>query len=304
MSLLTSGLALLVLAAPPKVAVHERLATIENGQLKIGVDLNHGGAITWLSAIGTNVPSGIRDRNLVNNFDLGRQIQMSHYAAPIPFKPNGEEPFDAWKTLGWNAVQAGDHFGNGSFVLQHHQGEETLAITSRPRQWPLDGVDSEATFETTITLQDDLAIVDCVVRCTRRDSFDPRPRHQEIPAVYVVSRFDRILSPISGQLAKVEQSEPGRWEYWTASEPWAMAVDSDGWGLGVYAPEATEFVGGYHGKSGSWDERAAATTYFAPLMTSALKADETLAYQFVLKLGQQVEIAERFGKLHEDSQEP
>ena len=51
----------------------EKMSFIDNGTIKVGVNLALGGAITWVSK------SGSRE-NVVNSHDLGRQIQMSYYS--------------------------------------------------------------------------------------------------------------------------------------------------------------------------------------------------------------------------------
>ena len=77
-------------------AFTDSLLYIENSQIKIGVNLELGGSITYLSKSNN---SG----NIINNFDWGRQIQMSFYSGPIPFIPeSGQEPHETWKYLGWN----------------------------------------------------------------------------------------------------------------------------------------------------------------------------------------------------------
>ena len=45
---------------------------LDNGIIRVGVNLEAGGAITHLSKSGKDA------ENLVNNWDWGRQIQMSH----------------------------------------------------------------------------------------------------------------------------------------------------------------------------------------------------------------------------------
>src|SRR5579871_847841 len=62
--------------AQPTTQPTPRMGYLDNGQIRIGVDLNLGGAITWIS-------KSTDTTNLVNNFDLGRQIQMSFYSGPI-----------------------------------------------------------------------------------------------------------------------------------------------------------------------------------------------------------------------------
>src|SRR5688572_32574748 len=50
--------------------VPPRMSFISNEHIKLGVDLALGGGITHLS------PADQPDRNLVNSYDLGRQVQM------------------------------------------------------------------------------------------------------------------------------------------------------------------------------------------------------------------------------------
>ncbi|MEY3530623.1 MAG: hypothetical protein RLZ70_1691 [Verrucomicrobiota bacterium] len=77
-----------------------KMSYLDNGIIRVGVDLNHGGAIVYLA------PKG--GRNLINNHDLGRQVQMSFYSGPVPYTEKGQSPSAHWKHLGWNPIQTGD----------------------------------------------------------------------------------------------------------------------------------------------------------------------------------------------------
>jgi hypothetical protein len=52
------------------------MSYLDNGVIRLGVDLNVGGTITYLSRSGT-------EQNLVNSYDFGRQIQMSYYSGGV-----------------------------------------------------------------------------------------------------------------------------------------------------------------------------------------------------------------------------
>src|SRR5207247_4261220 len=121
---------LLLMGAAPATQP-ANLSFLDNGIIRVGVNLDAGGAITHLSAASENA------ENLVNNWDWGRQIQMSHYCGPVPFTPGGTQPAKVWETLGWNPVQAGDHFHNRSQVTEHHNDGKTITLTCIPMQWPL-----------------------------------------------------------------------------------------------------------------------------------------------------------------------
>ena len=92
---------------------------LDNGKIRLGVNLEFGGAITFLAPAGS-------DENLINSFDFGRQIQMSHYCGPNPFTPNGKQPRKEWAALGWNPIQCGDCFGNRSRVLDYKNDGKTI----------------------------------------------------------------------------------------------------------------------------------------------------------------------------------
>ena len=112
------------------------MSYLDNGTLKVGVDLDLGGAITYLS------PSG-RDLNLINSYDWGRQVQMSHYSGPVPFVKDGKEPKKEWAGLGWNPIQSGDCHGKRSKVLEHGNDGKVLHVKCIPMQWPMDDVPAQ-----------------------------------------------------------------------------------------------------------------------------------------------------------------
>ena len=60
--------------APPPAP---KLTFLDNGEVRIGMDLALGGAVTFIS-------SKDHPGNIINSADLGRQIQMSHYSGPWP----------------------------------------------------------------------------------------------------------------------------------------------------------------------------------------------------------------------------
>lgn len=64
------------------------MSYLENDQIRIGLNLDIGDAITYLSKTGSN-------ENIINSYDLGRQIQMSFYSGPVPYEPNVKKPHDA-----------------------------------------------------------------------------------------------------------------------------------------------------------------------------------------------------------------
>src|SRR3954462_10017281 len=163
-------------AIPPKSHA-PRMTYLDNGTIKLGVDLNLGGAVTYLSKSGDAL-------NLINSWDWGRQVQMSFYAGPVPFTPNGKQPAKEWRGLGWNPIQAGDHFGNRSKTVEHANDGKTLYVKCVPMQWPLDNEPGECTFETWYSLEGNAVRVRCRLVNARSDKTQWPARMQELPAVY------------------------------------------------------------------------------------------------------------------------
>ncbi|MDR3309158.1 MAG: hypothetical protein LBS80_04310, partial [Tannerella sp.] len=149
-------LLLLVMACSSKektlpVVVETKKPFLENERIKLGIDLNLGGAVTFLS----DKENG--GNNMINSSDWGRQIQMSYYSGPWPYiGPNGETPAESWAGLGWNPIQSGDAGGNRSKVLTFEKrGENAMIVRSIPMQWPhTSGVAGDCEFECLYTLVD------------------------------------------------------------------------------------------------------------------------------------------------------
>src|SRR5690606_30332221 len=136
---------------------------LDNGEVRIGIDLSIGGAITHFGRSGM-------EENLVNSHDWGRQVQMSFYSGPIPFAPDGKEPAAHWRGLGWNPIQSGDYADNRSEVLAFEAKPNELYVKCRPMHWPLDNVPSECVFESWISLEDMTAQVRSKITNARPDT--------------------------------------------------------------------------------------------------------------------------------------
>jgi hypothetical protein len=77
----------------------ENISYLDNGILRLGVDLNLGGSITYLAESSDGV-------NMINSHDWGRQIQMSFYSGPQPFTPNGNPIQNFWQPLDLKKTRA------------------------------------------------------------------------------------------------------------------------------------------------------------------------------------------------------
>lgn len=273
--------------APPG---HEpRMSWLDNGTIRLGVDLNLGGAITWLSRSGVS-------QNVINSRDWGREVQMSFYGGPVPYLAGEKRPAKEWETLGWNPVQAGDYFGHPSRVLEEKNDGKKLYVKCAPMQWPLDNVSGDCTFESWLELAGANVIARCRLQNARTDHTSYGARSQELPAVYTNGTFYRLVTytadrPFDDEpLTEPEAKPPPAWNHWRATEHWAALVNERGWGLGVYNPTSVTFIGGFAGEPGAGGASDDPCGYLAPTRLEILDHNITYDFEYALVLGTVPEI--------------
>ena len=279
-------------------ALPERLSVLDNGVLRIGIDLNRGGAVTLLEA-------KARPGNLINNADYGRQIQMSVYSGPIPFAPHGKQPRPEWRGLGWNPIQTGDCSGRPSRVEESRNDGSELYVRLIPMQWPLADEPGDCTFESWTTLEGSSVHMRFRVSMQREDRTQYPARTQELPAVYAISALHRVMSytgehPFSGDaLAELHNdwTRPWPWTAWVATEGWSAMVGDDDWGIGVFREEGCRFNGGLYREAGSRDAHGGPTTYLAPVEQETLDHDLVYQHACTLVVGTLQEIRSRCNRL-------
>jgi hypothetical protein len=266
-------------AAPPRF--EPEMSWLENDKVRVGVDLKMGGSITSLM----DRKDG---RELINNFDHGRQVQMSFYGGPVPFTPRGVQPHPAWRGLGWNPVQSGDWAGNPARVLEHRNADGEMYSRVVPMQWPLESVEGECELESWIRLEGRSVLVRCRLTNRREDKAFYPARHQELPAVYTNGEFRKLVSytgdrPFSGG-ALNEWIDPGPpWKSFTATEHWAALVDAKGFGLGVWQPASTYWKQGWvEGDPAKQGTRDNSSGYLAPVGLEHI--DHNIVYEYETRL--------------------
>jgi hypothetical protein len=275
-----------------------KLTFLDNGEVRIGMDLALGGAVTFIS-------SKDHPGNIINSADLGRQIQMSHYSGPWPFEVGDKKPNPAWAGLGWNPIQTGDCYNNPSEVIEHRNDGKQLYIKCIPKQWPLNNVPGDCFFETWTRLEG--PVIHMRYRCTnqRSDKTAYRPCPQELPAVYTISKLSRLMSytgnqPFTqGPLTQVTNDwrKPWPWTRFVATERWAALVDNDGWGLGVFKDDGGEFHGGIYGDGRSDDPKDGSTAYIAPIHMENLDHNIVYEHHTDFVVGKLADIRKRFNDL-------
>jgi hypothetical protein len=152
---------------------------IENGTVRLGVIRDWGASIGYFSRVSP-------ERNLVNHFDMGREVQQSYYGSYYPGVTFWGMP---WL---WNPVQAGDAFNNPSQVLAFTNDGSTIYARNIPKDWGLDNVDVDGYMEEWITLNGDVAKIH--FKFTYTGDTAQMMADQELPAMF----FDYALPNLVG----------------------------------------------------------------------------------------------------------
>ena len=269
-----------------KYLTDDNLLFIENEYIRLGANLSLGGALTHLSELG--------EENLINNYDWGRQVQMSFYSYPVPHLPEGVENHPGWDYIGWNPIQSGDCFRNRSDILDYYKKDKEIYIKSVPRHWPLNNCKGECTFEVWYRLDGKTVKVTSRLNNARNDKTLYGARGQELPAVYTNATWYKLVSYVDshpftgGAIREICNKENGRgwpWETFFPTESWAALVDDNGYGLGVYNGQTSRFGGGFYGKMGIRDEIDQHTGYITPSATEILDHDIVYTYDYALIVG-------------------
>ena len=268
------------------------MSYLQNNSIRLGVDLDIGGAITYLA------PATNLELNVINSHDWGRQVQLSYYSGPNPFNPPGTTMSQDWHFLGWNPIQSGDCFGFKSVVVTHTNDGHSIYLKLVPMQWPLKNVPGECVCE--VWLELDGPAVKARTRLTnqRANHTQYEARTQEMPAVYVNGPYYRLFTytgdrPYTGgALTQVTNrlDLEKHWTSWLATEHWAAQVNDTGWGLGIWTPETTRISGGFFSEPGAGGPADAPTGYLAPNRQEILDYNIVFDYRYELVLGTLAEI--------------
>ena len=182
-----------VLARPggstlPLQATAARMEYLENANIKVGLDMARGGAMTFLSYRGRP--------NMINVFDDGRYLQVSLWGGPIPYIPPGAElyPSEDAKAWGWLVVTAGDSFGNLTGVTETRKTANEIYVKSSPIVFTLRKYPANCTFEYWVTLEATAVKVRFKATLNRTETAQYEARGHEAPAVYATGNFTQFTT--------------------------------------------------------------------------------------------------------------
>lgn len=278
------------------------LLTIDNGSVKIGIDREKGGAITWLS-------SDAYPGNMVNIADPGRLIQQSYYAGRI-LDRKSEGQHKAWSPWSWNPIQGGGvggQSGKGSWarVTAFEKKDNALYSETVPKLWDMADEEAQAVMLQWTTFEPDLPGVVCV-QCeiqTNRRADDPwgdaKLSPQEVPACYFTRNFENVRSYLGDGKWRPEHQPPG--PPWGKATPprKAMAMfEASGQGVAVFSPTSgNHWNFGPHGSGLSQQPTAGPCMHVAPVDRVLLGRTSSFRYRYWLLVGNETDIASRLDAL-------
>lgn len=263
------------------------LRTIKNDKIEVGVDLNYGGALTYLAFL-DNRGGKVSTRNMVNNADLGRQVQIALYGGPADYSKNGSP---TWTGLGWDPIQAGDTYDNPSRVLTFEKQDNLLYVKTVPKQFALNNEDGEATIEHWLRLEGNVVKVHARVVLFRSDKTQYDARQQEFPCVYLNGEYHNMwfykgTQPFTnGAMDVIRPVPPGNWVPFgdvRPTEPWMASTNRDGYGVGLYVPNHYDWKKGYFGVELSGDEFSETASYIAA--TGFVLLDHNIVHEWDYEL--------------------
>ncbi|TWT84627.1 hypothetical protein CA13_61070 [Planctomycetes bacterium CA13] len=281
----------------------EDLLTINNDSVKVGIDREKGGAITWLSSDGY-------PRNIVNIADPGRLIQQSYYAGRR-LDRTSEGQSKAWSPWTWNPIQGGGvgsagGKGTWSRVTVFEKNANALYSETIPKLWDMADEEADAMMRQWTTLEENLSGVVCVrceIQSMRREGDRwgaARNSPQEVPACYFTRNFDSVRSYLGAGKWRNEHQPPG--PPWGRANPplKAMAMfESSGQGVAVYSPTSGEIWNyGPHGGGLSDAPTDGPCMHVAPIDRVLLGYKSTFRYRYWLIVGDETEISTRLDALN------
>lgn len=219
------------------VTIDKGTVYLDNGMVKVGVNLDWGGAISEIIYQG---------KNFVNKHDTGRLIQVALFDTQDP-----SEIYDStdltWSTWGYNPTQAGDKYNHSSSILSYAISEDSIYTKTCPLEFnpddkgggPTNGVPSDVYVEQWVSLNGPIIQVDYSV--TNYGTKNHKGRRQSIPTFILAQHLDRLItydgtSPWSGDNT-AEKSVPAGINtglVFRPTEYWAALVDDTDIGLTVY----------------------------------------------------------------------
>jgi hypothetical protein len=274
-----------IFSSLPLFSAQSPLQYISNNTIRLGINTAWGGGIGYFSHM-------VDIKNVINRYDVGRNIQQSFYGKPNGLKYRG---IDWW----YNPVQGGDQYNNPSTVIVLKNWGDSFYVRTSPKDWARNNVTTTDIMEQWITLRDDVAQI--VYRYTYTGPGENYKKNQEVPAPYFVYDLSTLAYYKNGGYVYKTRSQiptgpdPG---HDSNSENWVAYVtnpSTSGWGCGVLTPHTNYFE--YHRSEepgfGNSDV-SPNTNYVGPILKDVdLHKNYKIQYRCYFKIGNLSDIRSR-----------
>ncbi len=314
---------------------------LSDSNYKIGVDLDWGGALSYLEDLTNDVMSsvpkyslnkitevdfsskvktGILNKtssnvNLINCNDTGRLVQQSYYGTGSPPYELGNYNGTPWN---YNPVQGGNVHNEPSKIVDFKVTDNEIYVKCRPLDWGKTAEHiSPSYMEAWYTLEDGLMRATC--RFVDYSGYPQATTTQELPAFYCVEPLNNFVyysggEPWSESNTKVTESDLGFWgentdQFFNCNENWAAYIgdDADSFGIGLYCPEQTNMLTGVFNKDASETadpSTESPTSYIAAVDTFTFKSFNPFSYAYYITTGNVDTIRNNFKKIATISADP
>ena len=289
-----------------RISVPNRVIYLESSRYKLGIDLQWGGAISYMSDKECNI-SGVD--NLINYYDTGRLVQQSYYgtgAIEGVFEWGSFNGSDRWP---YNPVQGGDKGLKSSRLIDIQIEDGRVYIKAQPMDWGKVGYITPSYMENTYVVEDEFVRVDN--RFVDFSGWEHPMNNQEIPAFYTISYLDAFVwydgaKPWTGDTLSKKDDLPFWGNAETSgqcsfrikvpnTETWCAWVnESDNYGIGLYVPNVDYLKAGRYNYNGTKDPAGSPTNYVAPINQIQLVSFHPLEYSYIMACGSIDEIRATF----------
>ncbi len=299
---------------------------IEAENVKVGVDLLWGGALSYVEDLDSSVQavsvdgkikvdSNAGERynaevvnenvNLINRNDTGRLVQQSYYGT-LEYD-HGVYMENDWR---YNPVQGGNQFNDASKIVDLKITENSIYVKCRPLDWAKEKEFITPSYmEATYSIENGLVHSSC--RFVDFSGYPEAECSQEIPAFYCIEPLDNFVyykgdKPWTNDELTYEKElifwPDAGYPHFYSKENWAAFTGEfeDSFGIGLFVPDEEAFLTGIFSRGNTTNEdpsKDSPTSYIAVTKTRVFKSFEPYEYEYYLATGNVNEIRESFSKI-------
>ena len=295
---------------------------IQNENVKIGVNLLWGGALSYFEDCDSNVQvvdvdgkiyidsdaaeryntKSVNDNvNLINRNDTGRLVQQSYYGTIDDEKYEPAVYMDnKWH---YNPVQGGNQYNENSKIVDLRVEDDLIYIKCQPLDWAKEKEHITPSYmEAYYTIEGKMLSAKC--RFVDFSGYKENVRTQELPAFYCVEPLNNFVYCNNGELKYVKDlifwPDAGYPNY-VSTENWAAFTGEfdDSFSIGLYVPDdgATSFLAGVYARGETTNYSPSddgPTSYIAVVKDMLFKSYTPIEYDFYITTGDVNEIRTAF----------